>query len=94
MTDETKQPVVPRAASPYSTGAGGVTLERRIVVTYLARMLAGRSATELGGGRVITRVAVQQGLDHAVDDIIVIAVLDDSAVTLAPRQSSRVRRSR
>lgn len=83
MTNESNESPTTRAASPYSTGAGGVTLERRIVVTYLARMLARRSAIEIGGNRVITRVAVQQGPDHAVDDIIVTAELDDSVVTVA-----------
>lgn len=83
MTNESSESPTARAASPYGTGAGGVTLERRIVVAYLARMLARRSAIEIGGNRVITRVAVQQGPDHAVDDIIVTAELDDSVVTVA-----------
>lgn len=83
MTKRSTEQMSPHAASPYSTGGGGVTLERRIVATYLARMLAGRSAPEIGGGRVITRVAVQQGPEHAVDDIVVTAEFEDSTVTVA-----------
>ena len=83
MTNEPIEQTAPHAASPYSTGGGGVTLERRIVATYLARMLAGRSAPEIGGGRVIKRVALQQGPKHAVDDIVVTAELEDSTVTVA-----------
>lgn len=82
MTNNSTEQTAPKAASPYSTGGGGVTLERRIVATYVARMLAGRSAPEIGGGRVITRVAVQQGPKHAVDDIVVTAELEDSTVTV------------
>jgi hypothetical protein len=61
-------------ASPYSTGGGGFTLERRLAALYLAHMLTGSTAAELEGRRV---VQVQlQGLNEPVDDVIVYAAHD------------------
>ena len=38
---DTHARVAGSSASPYSTGGGGVTFERRVAVTYLARLLTG-----------------------------------------------------
>lgn len=65
-----------RSASPYATGGGGVTLERRVAVTYLARLLTGATADELEGRRV-ERVSFQQAPAHDVDDLVVVGRRDD-----------------
>ena len=60
-------------ASPYATAGGGITFERKVAVKYLALMLAGDGATELGDGRIVVRVAFQQAPTHSVDDLVVSA---------------------
>ena len=65
--------------SPYSTGGGGVTFERKVAVTYLARLLVGDGGTELGDERRVVTVAFQQAPDHAVDDLVVFAARADEA---------------
>lgn len=70
----------PKGASPYSTGGGGVTFERKVAVTYLARLLTGDGATELGDGRRVVSVAFQQAPDHPVDDLVVTAARDGEDV--------------
>lgn len=67
-----------RGVSPYSTGGGGVTLERRAAVLYLARLLTGQTAGELHGRRV-QRVSFQQAPAHRVDDLVVVATRDDGS---------------
>lgn len=62
--------------SPYSTGGGGITLERRVAAGYLALLLTGETAPELGGDRRITEVAFQQAPRVAVDDLVVSAARD------------------
>lgn len=57
--------------SPYSTGGGGVTFERKVAVQYLAHLLVGDGAVELGDGRAVVSVVFQQGPDHPVDDLVV-----------------------
>ena len=47
--------------SPYATGGGGVTFERRVAVQYLAHLLVGDRATELGDGRRVVNVCVPTG---------------------------------
>ena len=59
--------------SPYATGAGGVTFERRVAVRYLAHLLVGDGAIEFGEGRHAVSVAFQQAPDHPVDDLVVCA---------------------
>lgn len=59
------------AANPYSTGGGGVTFEQRIGAGYLALMLTGGGAQELGEDRAITSVAFQQKPHVAVDDLVI-----------------------
>ena len=70
--------------SPYATGGGGVTFERKVAVQYLARLLAGDGASELGEGRRVVTVAFQQAPEHPVDDLVVSAARPDE------REPSRV----
>src|SRR5439155_18101684 len=71
-----KDGTLPTGTSPYATGGGGVTFERKVAVTYLAHLLVGDAAAELGERRVVS-VAFQQAPDHPVDDIVVTAALRD-----------------
>ena len=59
--------------SPYATGGGGVTFERKVAVQYLAHLLVGDGAVELGDGRHVVSVAFQQAPDYPVDDLVVAA---------------------
>ena len=63
--------------SPYATGGGGVTFERKVAVQYLAHLLVGDSAVEFGEGRCAVSVAFQQAPDHPVDDLVVCAARPD-----------------
>lgn len=65
------------AVSPYSTGGGGVTLERRVGASYLALLLTGDGAPELGDGRTILSVAFQQAPRVPVDDLVILAARPD-----------------
>ena len=67
--EESPQPGV----SPYATGGGGVTFERKVAVNYLARLLAGDGASELGDGRRVVSVSFQQAPEHELDDLVVSA---------------------
>ena len=78
--------------SPYATGGGGVTFERKVAVQYLAHLLAGDVASELGEGRRIVSVAFQQAPDYPVDDLVVRAARPDDlqpslVLALAVRRS-------
>ena len=66
-------PESPQGMSPYATGGGGVTFERQVAVQYLAHMLAGDGARELGDGRRVVNVAFQQASAHPADDLVVSA---------------------
>ena len=63
--------------SPYATGSGGVTFERKVAVQYLAHLLVGDNATELGDSRRVVSVAFQQAPFHSVDDLIIRAARPD-----------------
>ena len=63
--------------SPYATGGGGVTFERKVAVQYLAHLLVGDDAVEFGRGRRAVSVAFQQDPDHPVDDLVVRAARPD-----------------
>ncbi|MEJ7786073.1 MAG: hypothetical protein WKF96_14810 [Solirubrobacteraceae bacterium] len=67
-----RQPV-----SPYSTGGGGVTFERRVAVLYLAMLLTGDTASELRDDREVRSVALQQAPHVPVDDLVVLAARPD-----------------
>lgn len=60
-------------ASPYATGGGGVTLERRVASSYLALLLTGATAPELGDDRCVSSVRFQQAPRDPVDDIVISA---------------------
>ena len=63
----------PVGMSPYATGGGGVTFERKVAVQYLAHLLVGDGTVELGDSRRVVSVAFQQAPDHPVDDLVVTA---------------------
>ena len=75
--DEPKAPETAGGSSPYSTGGGGVTFERKVAVQYLAHLLVGDGAVELGNGRHVVSVEFQQAPDHSVDDLVIRAARDD-----------------
>lgn len=57
--------------SPYATGGGGVTFERKVAAQYLAHLLVGDCAFEFGEVSRAVSVAFQQAPDHPVDDLVV-----------------------
>ena len=57
--------------SPYATGGGGVTFERKVAVQYLAHLLVSDGAVEFGEGRRAVSVAFQQAPDYPVDDLVI-----------------------
>ena len=59
--------------SPYATGGGGVTFERKVAVQYLEHLLTGNGAAELGDGRHVVSVAFQQAPEYPVDDLVIAA---------------------
>ena len=63
--------VSPQGMSPYATGGGGVTFERKVAAKYLAHMLVADGAPELGDGRRVVSVAFQQFPAHPADDLVV-----------------------
>ncbi|MET3567968.1 hypothetical protein ABIC47_003482 [Leifsonia sp. 563] len=65
-------------SSPYSTGGGGVTFERRVAASYLAALLNDETGPGLGGRRVV-QVAFQQAPTEAVDDLVIRAQDADDA---------------
>jgi hypothetical protein len=81
LHDQRPQPAdeSPAGSSPYSTGGGGVTFERKLAVQYLARLLTGDGAQELGSARQVVRVDFQQAPEHAVDDLVIHAARPDEA---------------
>ena len=71
-TDENTAAVGSAAGmSPYATGGGGVTFERKVAVQYLAHLLLGDGADEFGEGRRAVSVAFQQAPDYPVDDLVI-----------------------
>jgi DNA-binding transcriptional ArsR family regulator len=75
--DEPKAPEAAGGSSPYSTGGGGVTFERKVAVQYLTHLLVGDGAPELGDGRSVVTVAFQQAPEHSVDDLVIYAARAD-----------------
>ncbi|MDE2803858.1 MAG: hypothetical protein OXN18_01800 [Gemmatimonadota bacterium] len=91
-------PESPQGMSPYATGGGGVTFERQVAVKYLAHMLAGDGASELGDGRHVVNVAFQQAPTHPADDLVVSAAHSDESqpslvLAIAVRRSPKLVRS-
>ena len=84
-----------QGASPYATGGGGVTFERKVAVQYLTHLLTGNGGTEFGDGRRVVSVAFQQAPDHSVDDLVVRAVCPNGLqqpllLALAIRRSPKI----
>ncbi len=77
--DRAKVVAAPVAISPYATGGGGVTFERRVAVKYLAHLLVGDGATELGDGRSVVSVSFQQAPDYPVDDLVIAAAYPEES---------------
>ena len=63
--------------SPYSTGGGGFTFERKVAVKYLAHLLVGDNAVEFGDGRRAVSVAFQQAPENPADDLVIRAARPD-----------------
>ena len=61
----------PSGMSPYATGGGGVTFERKVAVQYLAHLLLGDGAVEFGDGRLAVSVEFQQAPEYPVDDLVI-----------------------
>ena len=81
--------------SPYATGGGGVTFERKVAVQYLTHLLVGDGACGLGVDRRVVSVAFQQAPDHPVDDLVVHAARSDElkpslVLAVAVRRSPRL----
>ena len=57
--------------NPYATGGGGITFERKVAVRYLAHLLTGGGAVEIGDGRSVVSVGFQQAPRWAVDDLLI-----------------------
>ena len=68
--------------SPYATGGGGVTFERKVAARYLGALLTGEGAPELGEGRHVVEVSFQQAPEHTVDDLVISAARDGEATSL------------
>lgn len=67
----------PTGMSPYATGGGGVTFERKVAVQYLAHLLLADGASELGDSRSVVSVAFQEAPEHSVDDLVIHAARAD-----------------
>ena len=84
--------------SPYATGGGGVTFERKVAVQYLAHLLLGDGAVEFGAGRLAVNVEFQQAPDYPVDDLVIRAARPEEAepsleLALGVRRSPNLVRS-
>jgi len=85
-------------ASPYATGGGGVTFERRVAAWYLALLLTGETAPELGDSRHVSHVSFQQAPRAPVDDIVVRATragndAPDLQLAIGARRQPKIVRS-
>jgi hypothetical protein len=78
-------------ASPYSTGGGGVTLERAYGATLVAALLLGDPIPALGNDMRVVRVRLQAGPASPVDDYMVEGA--NSATGTTRRLSIGVRRN-
>ena len=88
-------PELAKGMSPYATGGGGVTFERKVAVLYLSHLLRGNGDVTFGEGRRAVSVAFQQAPDHPVDDLVVAAAHPDEIepsmeLALAVRRSPKL----
>ena len=80
MTNERAGEVEPvSGVSPYATGGGGLTFERKVAVQYLSHLLTGDGAPELGDSRRLVSVAFQQAPESPVDDLVIAAAFPDES---------------
>ena len=82
-------------ASPYATGGGGITFERKVAVQFIAHMLAGTAVGEVAGARRVVRVAFQQAPFESADDIVLDTALSDEpspslVIALAVRRAPKL----
>ena len=97
--DDSSGTIQPRKGmSPYATGGGGVTFERKVAAHYLAKLVAGDGATEFGEGRLVESVAFQQSATHSTDDLVVRTFREEETtpsleIALAVRRSPNIVRS-
>ena len=75
--EDPREDAAAKGTSPYSTGGGGVTFERKVAVQYIAHLLLGDGAAELGDERRVVSVAFQQDPTYPVDDLVVEAARAD-----------------
>lgn len=66
------------ASSPYSSGGGGVSFERRVSVLLLAALLREETAPGLYGRKVV-EVGFQRAPSEPVDDLVVASQYEDEA---------------
>ena len=81
--------------SPYATGGGGFSFERKAGAVYLSCLLRGGGAPEFGDGRSVVSVAFQQAPEFPIDDIVVSAALKDESepslvLSVSARGSPRI----
>lgn len=76
VSDRDERAAPASATSPYASGGGGVTFERSVAARYLAHLLVGDAATEIGNGRHVVAVKFQQAPAHPVDDLVIEAAHD------------------
>ena len=71
--DDTSEVGASVGTSPYASGGGGFTFERKVAVQYLAHILLGDGAFEFGEGRHAVCLAFQQAPEYPVDDLLIYA---------------------
>ena len=81
--------------SPYATGGGGVTFERKVAVQYLAHLLVSDVAVGFGEERRVMSVAFQQAPGQLLDDLVIRTALPgelapSSELALEVRRSPNV----
>ena len=84
------------AATPYSTGGGGIVLEHRYGAFVLAHVLSGAPLYELDGVTAPTAVRFQTSAESAVDDLVIRGVRPDGTertATVAVRRDPTAIRS-
>ena len=82
-----------KAATPYSTGGGGVVLEQMVGAAALASLLAGAGFRGLPEGQRVVRLSFQAGNVSPIDDLLVTgrgADGDETVLALALRRSPTI----
>src|SRR5574338_1668284 len=87
------QSQAPRAATPYSTGGGGVVLEHAFSATMLEALLTHRPTVGLDPAFAVAVVAFQAGHVSPVDDLVITARSHDGSeqtIALAIRRNPTI----